>query len=467
MHLNSISKIVWGIIMGIRFCKGIENPDYSISCNSALFLKAHLEFRNSSEKYLSLINQCGEYVCSCYDDTHLDKLIKYCVALESSTFGLKYLNKQYPVVTIVSFNELAYRLFLLFKKANCIVYCKGDLWDVLVGNEVIVSDIIGFPIYSEGNLGIPINESGMWSNAFPDNEFDFLRKVYNLVTENHKIYNREWSSGEKSNEILKQLILSKKPFMAGRLGNTEAAICYEYTNGYYTDKWLKWLTTTSGFFSTNSDLIKDVNQYARITIAAINNCDVHLCRFENEISVINKYSHNESYNFDWYSLYTGLTSNSWLSALKGKRVLIISSASETIKKQYQIKEKLFRDDCVLPEMILQYYVPPQTQLGNNKGNYSNWFNAFEKLFIDISKLEFDIAIIAAGAYGYPLASLIKNNLQKQAIELCSGIYPIFGIKVKTQLIIRKVSCMYNDYWCFPIEEKPNNYMDVENGAYWG
>jgi hypothetical protein len=58
-------------------------------------------------------------------------------------------------------------------------------------------------------------------------------------------------------------------------------------------------------------------------------------------------------------------------------------------------------------------------------------------------------------------------LGKQAVELCSGIYPIFGIKVKTQAIIRKVSIMYNENWIFPIEEPPKEYMRIEKGAYWG
>jgi hypothetical protein len=84
---------------------------------------------------------------------------------------------------------------------------------------------------------------------------------------------------------------------------------------------------------------------------------------------------------------------------------------------------------------------------------------------DIQKIDFDVALIACGSYGYILSSKIKN-MGKQAIELCSGLYPIFGIKNKTQIIIRKVSKMYDKNWIFPIEEKPNNYMNLEKGAYW-
>ena len=137
---------------------------------------------------------------------------------------------------------------------------------------------------------------------------------------------------------------------------------------------------------------------------------------------------------------------------------------KTIKRQYSRKELLFQSKNILPDMDMLFYDAPQTQLGNKSG-YKNWFEAYEKIVTDIRKIDFDIAIIAAGAYGYPLAAEIKA-MGKQSIELCSGIYPIFGIKVKTQLIIRKISQMYNSYWIFPIEAPPKNYMNIEKGAYW-
>lgn len=452
--------------MGLRFCNGIRD-NYSIVCNHDMFITAHHLLYESGMKYISILDNSGNYICSCYDDLHLDMLIKYCLILQSSYDALTVLHNQFPQVTIISFNEVSYKLYMLFKEAKCEVYCIGDLWEYFVDESNIVNKSIGFTVYTEGNLGIPISESGMWKNAFPLNEYNFLNKLYDDELDNHKIYNRNWIPNNQSNEILAQLILSGKPFMAARLGNTEAAICREYVQGYYTEKWLNWLTSTSGFFSTSDSLIADVDHYSRLTIEAVRECDINMCRFENEISIINSFSKSDAINVDWYSLYTDLNTNSWIGALKKKKVLVISSATETIKYQYQNRLKIFNGEQVLPEMELQYYIPPQTQLDNNVNQYEDWFDAFENMCLDISELSFDVAIIAAGAYGYPLAAFVKNKLKKQSIELCSGIYPIFGIKVKTQLIIRKVSSMYNDSWIFPIENKPDNYQKIEDGAYWG
>ena len=171
------------------------------------------------------------------------------------------------------------------------------------------------------------------------------------------------------------------------------------------------------------------------------------------------FSNSNSTNVDWYDLYTNADNkNFWINNIRNKKILIVSSSNETIKHQ-QERLNIFKN-C---ELI--YFTPPQTYLPNNQRN-ENWFEDFEKMKNEIKKIDFDICIISCGAYGYPLASYIKN-IGKQSIELCSGIYPIFKIKVKTQQIIRKISKNYssND-WIFPIEQPPKEYMSIEKGAYW-
>lgn len=452
--------------MGIRFCKGIPDETPGVCLGRDIFCQAHAVLMRSAQKYIPVRDEDGGYICSCYNDSHLDKLIKFCIALESSNFAQNLVLERYPVVTLISCNEVAYRLYTLLIRAGCVVYCKGEIWPDLVDADCMTDEIFGFPVFAEGNLGLPINESGMWANAFPENEYQFLKRLYEDCLLDQRLYNNAWICPHEGNRILAEMILTGKPLMAARLGNTEAAICREYMNGYYTKKWLDWLYSTSGFFSRAGRSLQDVDRYAKMTIDALKNCDINLCRFENEISVINAFASPNSINLDWYALYTQLTTDSWLKALNGKRVLVISSATETIKTQYRIREKLFDAPDLLPEMALTYYVPPQTQL-NDHQTHADWFDEMKTMCADIEKLEFDVALIAAGAYGYPLASFIKVRLGKQAIELCSGIYPIFGIKVKTQVIIRKVSSMYNNFWKFPEENKPSSYMEIENGAYWG
>ncbi len=86
--------------------------------------------------------------------------------------------------------------------------------------------------------------------------------------------------------------------------------------------------------------------------------------------------------------------------------------------------------------------------------------------MDISRTDFDIAILGCGAYGFPLAAEIKR-MNKQAIHLGGATQIWFGIKGKRwdkELPIRN---LYNDYWVKPSEdEKPKYASGVEGGCYW-
>lgn len=454
--------------MAIRFCKVKRNEvnmDLGIKLDSDFFIKAKNVILNKHIEYLPIIDEDGNLLFGCYDDEDGDKILRHILAMSTSTFALNELRK-FKEVTIVSCNEIGFNLYFLFKKAGCKVNLVGEIWDKVIESANVIDTIHGHGIYCEGNTGLNIDMLGTWRNAFPFDEYGFLESLYQDYNKNHNLYNNTWLNKKKCNMYLKDKILSKEPFMAARLGNTESIITQEFLYGSYSQKWLNWLYSTSGFFSTNEQDLSDVDRYAQMTLDAVSNCDINCCRFDNEIGIINIQGLKESVNVDWYDLYTDFNpQNTWLSALENKKVLIISSISNSIRKQYKNKDKLFTHCNLLPDIEIIYYPTLQTQLGRNCG-FKSWFNAYEKMLYEIKSIDFDIALIAAGAYGYPLASDIKD-MGKQAIELCTGIYPIFGIKVKTQAIIRKVSMMYNKHWIFPLEEAPKEYMYIEKGAYWG
>ena len=87
--------------------------------------------------------------------------------------------------------------------------------------------------------------------------------------------------------------------------------------------------------------------------------------------------------------------------------------------------------------------------------------------MEVSKLDFDIAIIGAGAYGLPLASFIKS-LGKKAVHLGGVTQMLFGIKGKRwDQSCSQYPLYYNKYWTSPLpDEIPNNHRLVEGGCYW-
>ena len=112
------------------------------------------------------------------------------------------------------------------------------------------------------------------------------------------------------------------------------------------------------------------------------------------------------------------------------------------------------------------YKAIQTIAGNNTENYSDWFEALDIMKKDISKIDFDIAIIGCGAYGFPLAAECKR-MGKKAIHLGGQVQMMFGILGKRWEEIPYYQQLISEYWVHPMEEEiPNNFEKVEGGCYW-
>ena len=85
---------------------------------------------------------------------------------------------------------------------------------------------------------------------------------------------------------------------------------------------------------------------------------------------------------------------------------------------------------------------------------------------DISKIDFDVALLGCGSYGLPLANYIKN-LGKSAVYIGGGLQLYFGIKGKRWENSQDITKFYNDYWTRAnTNETPNTSNMVEGGCYW-
>lgn len=159
--------------------------------------------------------------------------------------------------------------------------------------------------------------------------------------------------------------------------------------------------------------------------------------------------------------------NPWTKALENKNVLVISPFSETIEKQYLKREKLFKNQDVLPDFNLITLKAYNVLRGlNNYSDISSWFDALENMKRKIEVLNFDVALLGCGAYAFSLGSFIKQ-LGKVAITSCGSLQCLFGIYgIRYESWFREHNLL-NEYWVRPSDsEKPEGYKLVENGAYW-
>ncbi len=156
----------------------------------------------------------------------------------------------------------------------------------------------------------------------------------------------------------------------------------------------------------------------------------------------------------------------WTHALTGKKVLVIHPFAETIRRQYEKRQYLFNDKVVLPDCQLKVFQAVQSLRGENS-RFSTWFDALEWMRGEIDQLDFEVALIGAGAYGFPLAAHIKRSGRK-AVHVGGALQLMFGIKGRRWKNDPYLLSVMNEYWVCPSpDETPRNLHSIaEGGCYW-
>lgn len=158
--------------------------------------------------------------------------------------------------------------------------------------------------------------------------------------------------------------------------------------------------------------------------------------------------------------------NPWSQVLEDKVVLVINPFVESIEAQYQKRESLFKDLRVLPKFHLKTFKPVQSIAGNVHTGFSSWFAALDWMCEEVRQIEFDVAIIGAGAYGLPLATFVKS-IGKKAVHLGGATQILFGIRGKRWDDNPFFKQLFNDNWSRPLPtEIPINSQKIESGCYW-
>jgi hypothetical protein len=156
----------------------------------------------------------------------------------------------------------------------------------------------------------------------------------------------------------------------------------------------------------------------------------------------------------------------WSASLKGKTVLVVHPFEHSIRSQLtNNRQHIFSNSDVLPDFQLKTLKTVQS-IGNAPNGFATWFDAYEYMCEKIAQIEFDIAIIGAGAYGLPLASFVKS-LGKSVVHMGGATQILFGIKGRRWEEKADFANLFNEYWVRPSEEeRPTHFRSVEDGCYW-
>lgn len=297
----------------------------------------------------------------------------------------------------------------------------------------------------------------------------YAKKLFNIKIVYKKVADKPKLEFSSTNDYLKELLESGNPFMAARFGAVENLIIADSVfienklRKAYPKSHSQMLCHNAGFFPEDEKNIERFSLLIRDCAAQADLLGVWNDLLEDYI--IGTYAPQAKLT-DLIALEPYYHKSPWSALLKGKKVLVIHPFEESIQRQYQKnREYIFKDPQLLPSFQLITQKAVQTIAGT-KSKFKDWFEALDYMTEEAYKTDFDVAIIGAGAYGFPLAARIKG-FGKQAIHLAGATQLMFGIKGKRWDSEPAITRMYNDYWVRPLDsEIPENFKSIENGCYW-
>jgi hypothetical protein len=285
-------------------------------------------------------------------------------------------------------------------------------------------------------------------------------------------YSAHVSSEEDSDIVIQSILMKNNPKMICRWGSLELMAVTNILSIRHhlhfrpSEKRMYNLCKGAGFFPNQPNLMFKFTD-TMLDCFSIADC---IGVWNNTIElpledyIINKYAHNASLVHLEY-VGTAFSLSPWTSILKGKKILVISPFTESIKQQYARRELLFTDANVrLPEFELKTLKAIQS-IAWAKTDFNTWFDALEHMQQQMEEIDFDIALIGAGAYGMPLAAYAKR-MGKKGVHVGGALQLMFGI-IGKRWEDRHIVGMRPEYWVRPSEEEtPCNKEIIENGCYW-
>ena len=263
--------------------------------------------------------------------------------------------------------------------------------------------------------------------------------------------------------------LRQKRFFIARLGWTEERVFGEFRQYQlgllhsFPDSRRCEAQKNAGIFSNDDEGLSFFCDCLRASLNKVTHLGVLSCEFE---PFLVRFCCNKQVKlFHYGALEHFRVSPSWMSQLRGQRVLVVSPFVETIKKQYERNELLFADPTANPVFKSLVLVQAEMTHGNQRPRFPDWKSTLYHMRDDCLAHDFDVAILSCGAYGIPLGAMLFDE-GKNVIYAGGILQFYFGILGKRYE--HPSYCEYiNEHWTRPsVMERPEGYELIEDGVYW-
>lgn len=268
-------------------------------------------------------------------------------------------------------------------------------------------------------------------------------------------------------------IREHKPFSAGKIGNCELMCIYNYLLYQHKNQPTQWASNVIQESYNNAGIFPQTEQaridYINEIINSMPDIDClawwSMFNLDFEARFIKKYSPNCEL-IDLQSLEPFYSGSPWTEHLKNKKVLVISPFTDTIQKQYKIKDKLWKDPRILPDFELLTIKHPHSPGIDRPSKYKSWIEMIQDIKDQMNNINYDIVLTGTGASSLPLIAHARLS-GKKGIHLGGPLQLLFGIKGGRwdNGDIGKV--FYNEHWTRPsLDETPEKFKNIEGGCYW-
>lgn len=280
-------------------------------------------------------------------------------------------------------------------------------------------------------------------------------------------------TGDAAQRLIRDRLTADAPCMIGRIGCTEIRNIEGmlHRNGTPLQK-LRWLLTLNQPWPSkklqrdwlNAEDNPDEAFFEKFTQMMMTDSE------QLDVFASWRWEENEVFKAPYRFKVIGLgdlepffSATPWTAALKGRKVLVAQPFVREIEYQYRRREKLFENPDILPEFELRTYMPFFRGLRDSEGS---WFERLERMKQEIAEIDFEIALIAAGAYGFPLAAHVKR-LGRKALLMGGTLQLLFGIRGARWDSAAAYRKFYNEYWIRPGDEcRPEGFHKIDGGCYW-
>jgi hypothetical protein len=171
--------------------------------------------------------------------------------------------------------------------------------------------------------------------------------------------------------------------------------------------------------------------------------------------------------------YYSMPDRSWLKALDGQHVTVVSSFTESMSEQIHSFSKIWPQvPSLIPPRIqwsfVRSYYCPATAKDHCAwpSSIQSWQDAVGMLESQVLATGARIVLIGCGGLAMPLALRLKRQ-GKICIVLGGAIQLLFGLKGQRWINHPFISQLFNSSWKRPSHtEHPRNAHKIEGGCYW-